>query len=412
MSSPAICDVIILTLDTPDVTERCIASIFKHTPQPGRLIIVNNGGGTNIQMLLESLNPPDHIEKIILSYDHNIGFVRGNNEALKHTRAPYLCLLNSDTLVTHGWLSEMLQCMDQDAQIGLLNPTSNHTGYPKPSSQSVDDWATIRYQRYQGKTKRVTKVSGFCLLMRRDTYVDTQGFDEDIDRAFFEDEDLSLRAKQAGWACAQSLGACIYHQEHASFAKLDFDPQVIFKKNRRWFLNKWGESRRIAVCLRYDKSDPATTHAEFSFLLKPLCDASHQVTIFTNHRPIYRRKKKDSVLFPETESSATSLQCGLVLFYVRLFLMLLVKKKKMHFLVSNSFLFLNICRFLRVARKLRLIALCKTVQDITQLTHAFSPHDVDWVVLAPQIASTPLPSEWQAKQIHASDYLMLRKISD
>ena len=57
--------------------------------------------------------------------EHNRGFVKTANAGLALTTAPYVCVLNSDTLVTAGWLERLVRCAESDPAIMVVNPISN-----------------------------------------------------------------------------------------------------------------------------------------------------------------------------------------------------------------------------------------------------------------------------------------------
>ena len=55
----------------------------------------------------------------------NLGFVKTANRGLLYSEAPYVCLLNSDTLLTEGALERMVARLEREPGIGLCCPLSN-----------------------------------------------------------------------------------------------------------------------------------------------------------------------------------------------------------------------------------------------------------------------------------------------
>jgi GT2 family glycosyltransferase len=62
--------------------------------------------------------------------DENLGFLATCNRAMAvpesaRQLSDYLLLLNSDVLVTPGWLERLLACAESDSRIAAVNPLSN-----------------------------------------------------------------------------------------------------------------------------------------------------------------------------------------------------------------------------------------------------------------------------------------------
>ncbi len=52
----------------------------------------------------------------------NLGFAGGNNVAFRHARGRYVVLLNSDTVVRPGWLTELVEYADAHPRAALVGP--------------------------------------------------------------------------------------------------------------------------------------------------------------------------------------------------------------------------------------------------------------------------------------------------
>ena len=143
----------------------------------------------------------------------NLGFGRANNQGIALAQGRYILLLNSDTVLPPGALVRLLDFMETHPQAAacsprLLLPDGRAQPYAFGSDPSLGyllrrgvnrlvfkralhNWATAVSQP-------VDWVSGACLLLRRNALQHVGGFDETL-FMYFEDVDLCLRLRQAGW---------------------------------------------------------------------------------------------------------------------------------------------------------------------------------------------------------------------
>ena len=118
----------------------------------------------------------------------NIGFVRTANRAIAEAiRLGYdLVLLNSDTVLTPGALSEMARIALADPMIGFVNPRSNNATLATlpyqdrfrhlPPGEAQSAWARLA-PRLPPFTY-VPTANGFCVLIRWIVLAEFGGFDE------------------------------------------------------------------------------------------------------------------------------------------------------------------------------------------------------------------------------------------
>lgn len=317
-------EIIILTIDNVPILKRCLESIEKNTLMPVRIFIVNNGGRAESGKYLTSLTDSDSVTYRIISHDRNIGFVKGNNEAMKLTASPYVCLLNDDTVVTRGWLSGMIKAAEKNSDIGIINPSSNTLGVLPGRGEDLNSFAE-RLRRVGEDIYDLGTASGFCMLIKRELIRKIGYFDEEIDMAFFEDSDYSLRAKEAGYRCVMTNQSYVFHYEHRSFSKVK-RIESFFRKNREWFYHKWGKPLRIAMVINGEFSE--STASLLSTTINSLTAQGNFVTLFT---------EKESVLDIKNRKIAN---CRILLrkkfFMLRLLFALMFRVKKPYDLLIVS----------------------------------------------------------------------------
>src|SRR5688572_32996691 len=56
----------------------------------------------------------------VISSATNVGFAEGNNIGFHNAQGEYVALLNNDTRVDQGWLSELVRALDEDERVGAV----------------------------------------------------------------------------------------------------------------------------------------------------------------------------------------------------------------------------------------------------------------------------------------------------
>lgn len=96
------CDIIIPVWNHKDITKDCIDSIIRNTVYPYSLILIDNASDADTKTYLESLKNNGSIDVKLIRNEENLGFVKAVNQGLKASGAPYVCIMNNDTIATPG----------------------------------------------------------------------------------------------------------------------------------------------------------------------------------------------------------------------------------------------------------------------------------------------------------------------
>lgn len=145
--------------------------------------------------------------------ESNLGFGKAHNLVLKNAKTPYVLTLNPDCEVLPGTLSQIIDFMEKNKDVGISSPRvekpdgtldkASHRGFPTP-------WASFLYfflkndslyhltDRDMTKPHEVDCVVGAFMVMRKSVLEKVGYFDEDY-FLYGEDIDLCFRAKEAGF---------------------------------------------------------------------------------------------------------------------------------------------------------------------------------------------------------------------
>ena len=238
--------IIILCCNALEYTKPCIQSL-KRCTHAYDLIVVDNGSTDGTRAYLETLNAT------LVANDTNLGFAGGVNSALAALPPGNdVCLLNNDTILTHGWLERLEQALQRHPRLGIVGPRSNAVG----GSQMVKapyrtDSEMVNFARWLRKTEhhRITTlqmVVGMCMLIRRAALDEIGGLDERFATGNFEDNDLCHRATVAGWEIAMVHDSYVHHFGGRTFQALGLDYGALFAENQVRFAEKWAKE---AACV-------------------------------------------------------------------------------------------------------------------------------------------------------------------
>ncbi len=233
--------IVILTYNQIDYTRLCLESLRSCTTWPHELIVVDNGSTDGTVEYLRSL--PD--VKLILN-DENLGFARGCNQGMALAEGEFILLLNNDTVLTPGWLDNLVECARSSPDIGMVGPRSNYV--------SGEQWLDTSYtgleemQEFAREFNRggsdlwfeITRLVGFCLLIKREV-VDKVGYlDEGFGLGSYEDDDYSVRVRRAGYRLMVAGNTFVHHFGNQTFTGNNINIYEIMDENRSKFMKKWG----------------------------------------------------------------------------------------------------------------------------------------------------------------------------
>jgi len=249
------CDIIIPVWNQLKATKICLKSLFENTNFPYRLIIIDNGSEKKTKEFLEDFVKQNREQKIELyRNEENEGFVKAVNRGMKAGNAEYICILNNDTIVTNGWLSEMVSIGESSPKIGIINPSSNNLGQKPGKNVTIEAFLQTMIAN-KGKYADLGTALGFCMLIKKEVVKRIGLLDEIYSPGNFEDTDFSLRAREAGYTAVRSMAAYVYHKENTSFNILKGYKRG-FERNKKIFESRWGIQKRI-LFIKSDNLDKA-----------------------------------------------------------------------------------------------------------------------------------------------------------
>ncbi len=248
-------DIIIPTRDRIDLMRMCVNSILKKSSYKNYRIIIVDNGSVETDTLDQFKKWADKEPKItVLRDDSPFNYSRLNNQAVWKSKATLVCLLNNDIeIITPDWLEEMAGIAMRDeigcvgARLWYPNDTLQHggviLGIGGIAGHSHKYWhkGDPGYFGRAISLQALSAVTAACLMIRRETYQQVNGLDEDM-KVAFNDVDFCLRVREQGFRNVWTPFAEMYHHESASRGQED-NPEKIarFQAEIDFMKNRWGE---------------------------------------------------------------------------------------------------------------------------------------------------------------------------
>lgn len=195
---------------------------------------------------------------ILLPQNRNLGYGKAANKGIRlalYKKADYLCFLNSDVILQKDFFSKILK--------NKADMTGPVIKYKKEGKNIYDlggiiDWriGRTKHQEFLIQPEKYERqpdyISGCCILIKRYVFETIGLFDERF-FLYFEDVDLQVRAKNAGFSLKLDTDLIVTHNlkgvgenERKSFANLYYNI-----RSNLLFIFKYQHGIRLAISLCY-----------------------------------------------------------------------------------------------------------------------------------------------------------------
>jgi GT2 family glycosyltransferase len=213
---------------------------------PFNVTVVLNGADENVRSALQ-----EQVEgATVIDAAVNLGFAGGCNLGASRARGEFLVFLNDDATPDSSWLDNLIKSARVHPDAGAIcscvyNPDGSvqEAGariLAGPSGIGIGYGAeTLRSELTIAR--KVDFGGGEALLVRRELFEELGGFDQAYDPAYFEDADLCLRLRAAGWDIVYEPSAVVTHHQSLS-TKEDYEwREFAFHRSKAVFTKHWGE---------------------------------------------------------------------------------------------------------------------------------------------------------------------------
>ncbi len=223
-------DVVVPVFEAREHVERCLESVLRHARGDWRLVIVDDASRDSELISRLDRLAAENPRVGVLRNESNRGFVVSANRGLRNAAGRDVVLLNSDTIVTRGFLEKLQACAYDDDVTGIVSPFTNNgtvCSVPRfmedneiPPSLTVDQFARLVERASRRRRPDLVTAVGFCMYIR-DALIERIGvFDEEnFPRGYGEENDYSERAFAAGFRVRLCDDLFVAHAGRASFGE-------------------------------------------------------------------------------------------------------------------------------------------------------------------------------------------------
>ena len=229
--------VIIVNYNAGALLQACVAALAAQTFKDFEAVVIDNA----------STDGSADARFTLLRNAVNVGFAAANNIGARGCQAPWLAMLNPDTVAEPDWLEEMHRGTERHANVAMLGATLVRADDPSVVDGFGDvlSIAGIPWRgghgsplgMLPGNDVEVFAPCAAAALYARDAYERASGFDE----AFFcylEDVDLGFRLRLAGERCMQLRKAIVRHHGSAITGRVSAFTLFHSYRNRLWLVLK------------------------------------------------------------------------------------------------------------------------------------------------------------------------------
>ncbi|MEE9322793.1 MAG: glycosyltransferase family 2 protein [Granulosicoccus sp.] len=273
----------------------CLAELIivdNRSDDPQALAYLEALSGANSDSAFESIK--------IIKYPYPFNYSAINNHAASLARGENLCFLNNDVeVINNSWLTELLSHLDDPttgcvgAKLYYPDDTIQHAGVVlgiEKVAGHIYKHAPRTFSGHNGYLKQVqevTAVTGACMVLKRSVFEKVHGFDEHLPVAF-NDVDLCLRVRHAGYRIIWTPAAELYHHESKSRGtrgRRTNDQLQQHKLELKYMHRKWGR------LLKNDPCQPGPLHVAANEINSPDSVPGDRTTTFSTRITARFRQK-------------------------------------------------------------------------------------------------------------------------
>ncbi|WP_156824336.1 class I SAM-dependent methyltransferase [Thioalkalivibrio sp. ALE20] len=227
-------DVVVCVHNALEDVKLCLESIERERiDEQLKLILVDDGSDEDTADVLRTFAAKDWVSRI--RNEKAVGYTKAANQGLAATTAPFVILLNSDTIVTSLWAEKLADAVYTTPGAGIVGPLSNAASYqsipeyrgtgdqtavnelptgmtPEDMNCYCENWSTV------DALPRTPLIHGFCFGLKREVLEAVGWMDEvTFPRGYGEENDFCFRAVDAGFGLVVATNTYVFHRKSRSY---------------------------------------------------------------------------------------------------------------------------------------------------------------------------------------------------
>ncbi len=228
-----------------EFTYWCIRSVVDTSDGIDYEIIVADDRSTDATVNIERYLPGVRVVR----NEKNLRFTLNCNNAVRYAKGKYVALLNNDTLVLDGWMSELVSVLERRPDVGLVGSKLIYPDgvlqeagcvvWKDGSAWNIGKGLNPNLPQFN-YLKEVDYVSGASLMFPKTLWDEFMGFDERYAPSYCEDSDLAFQMRYNGYKVMYQPKSSVVHFEGISNGKALRSSLKSYQMiNTRKFFEKW-----------------------------------------------------------------------------------------------------------------------------------------------------------------------------
>jgi len=274
--------IVVIVQDSLHHTVRCVEALRQTITPTTELILVVQSSEDATHAYLDFIGKQSPASLTITRISGALGWFSAANHGLRLASGERLVVMNSTVIVTPDWLEGMVECMQKAPdnvpsvrRAGLIGPVTNASfgpqGVANAPANSIENLAQHARQHRasrRGNWGATPFLASFCMMMHRDCFAQTGGFDEEFGSERIADQDFLLRAQEHGWDAVIAGDVYVHVVDEDVIGTGRADTPL----GRELFYSKWanrrkGKTKLVAVYRVKNEEDtlPASLAATAAF---------------------------------------------------------------------------------------------------------------------------------------------------
>jgi O-antigen biosynthesis protein len=241
MQSPGLVSIVVLCCGQIEHSRLCAPSIFRFSRAPYEVIVVDAGSldGTYDYWRGAQAAATSPIE--IIRSPADVDLAATLQAGLARTHGESIVLLNNDTIVSTGWLEQLVALLSMNSTVGMVAPMTTYgptqqviwpvsyrvgakVGVPLGQEEilnqltTVDRFAQECREKHRGQWFEADRLGGGCVMLKKKV-LQGVGPPPRVPLQFFDAEALSLRVREKGYVLAGCRDLFVH-----SFGSRGFSP--------------------------------------------------------------------------------------------------------------------------------------------------------------------------------------------
>lgn len=239
--------IVVLNYNGLRTIARCLSSIYRSSYANFEVVLVDNASTDGSLELAKQQFQRAHI----IMNQVNTGFAKGNNLGIRFALekfADYVLVLNNDAYLEPSTLETLVSYAEKNRAVGILSPLIFTADKKIWFAGGKIDWLRMRTIHDDSRALKIPYASDYlcgCSLLVSQAVFKKIGLLDEKFFLYYEDADLSIRARKAGFKIRIVPQAQIIHDEQSESDRpqktywLVLSGIIFFKKHTPFFLKPW-----------------------------------------------------------------------------------------------------------------------------------------------------------------------------